>query len=221
MSTDQLLLDPAIRDWVIIPMFVLLLLVGMGRHYVQILSKSDPKPGPIPKKKDDSPLPPGVVTDLGEVRYKQTVMRSAKLRTHNAYISTSAYELRKNHFLNKENGLLREKVPGASNPMMSNPSAMIDMMKGNLTFMLPNIAMMTFVGYFFNGFVCLKVPFSLPSNRFKLMMQRGVDLATLDVSYVSSISWYFLLTFGLNGVYSLILGDDVDLDDSKMMQMQV
>lgn len=87
--------------------------------------------------------------------------------------------------------------------------------------MIPNFAMMAFVGNFFSGFVVLKVPFPMPSTKFRLMLQRGIDLQSLDVSYVSSLSWYFLLTFGLNGVYKLLLGDDVDLDDSKMMQRQV
>jgi hypothetical protein len=67
--------------------------------------------------------------------------------------------------------------------------------------MLPNMVMMAFVGYFFAGFVLVKVPFALPSERFKLMMQRGVDLTSLDVSYVSSLSWYFMVSFGLRGVY--------------------
>jgi hypothetical protein len=31
--------------------------------------------------------------------------------------------------------------------------------------------------------------------------------STLDVSYVSSVSWYFLVSFGMRGFLSLILGE--------------
>ena len=97
----------------------------------------------------------------------------------------------------------------------------MDMMKGNMSYMIPNFAMMSFVSYFFSGFVCLKMPFSLPSTHFKIMMQRGVDLSQLDVSYVSSLALYFLLMFGLNDVYALILGEGSEMDEQRMMQMQM
>ena len=35
-----------------------------------------------------------------------------------------------------------------------------------------------------------RVPFAL-SQRFRGMLQRGVALRALDVTYVSSLSWYF------------------------------
>ena len=161
-----------------------------------------------------------VEPDIEDVKNKQILAKSVKLRTNGAYVSEKAYSKRKLFLTRKETGALRAKVKKATNPM-SNPQGMIDMMKGNLTFMLPNIVMMGFVSYFFAGFVCVKVPFPLPSNRFKVMLQRGVDLKSLDVSYVSSLALYFIAQFGLSGVYQLVLGADVQSEDARMMQMQM
>lgn len=42
LSTNSYLhLDSGIRDWVVIPMLVLLILVGMGRQYIQQLIKTE------------------------------------------------------------------------------------------------------------------------------------------------------------------------------------
>jgi hypothetical protein len=46
-----------------------------------------------------------------------------------------------------------------------------------------------------------------------------VDLSTLDITYVSSLSWYFIVTFGVNGIMQLVSGADFEFDDPMQMQM--
>ena len=190
------------------------------------------------------------LNDLIELRYKAVLGRSQVLRMNGSALSARAFNVRKAYLIRPKVGLLREKeLPGPTNPM-KNMNAMMDMVKGNVAMYVPNIAMMSFVGYFFSGFVCLKMPFSMPSTHFKVgcllvvvafgvvdmdepslthssgflssqvMMQRGVDLSNLNVSYVSSLSWYFMLMFGLNDVYSLILGESPEMDEAQVRQQR-
>ena len=42
-STQSLFLDPALRDWVLIPIFIVMIMVGILRHYATILLQSTPK----------------------------------------------------------------------------------------------------------------------------------------------------------------------------------
>src|SRR5438105_13097516 len=96
------------------------------------------------------------------------------------------------------------------NPMMSpmmDPSNMSVMMKRNATMVISNLLLYSWVDSFFSGFVAVKLPFPL-TNGFKEMMQRGIDLTSLDPTYVSSLSWYILTLFGLRGLNSLVLGQN-------------
>ncbi len=84
------------------------------------------------------------------------------------------------------------------------PMAMMGPMKGQFAFMAQNMILMQGIGYFFSGYVLVKVPVPL-TNGFKMMFQRGLDLSTLETSYVSSVSWYFLVMFGLRAFFKLVI----------------
>ncbi len=146
---------------------------------------------------------------------------SQRLQRSGAYIPYPAYVTRKQYMIADGSGALKQKVKNAAPNPMSNPNGMADMMKGQMAMMVPNIVMMTWINYFFQGFVLVKVPIPL-TEAFKSMMQKGVEsLESLDVSYVSSLSWYFVVMFGLQGFYRLVLGDDNETDESKLMQQQM
>ena len=112
-------------------------------------------------------------------------------------------------------------TPAAPEAPAQDPMAMVGMMKQNMQMIIPNMLMMGWVSYFFSGFILVKLPFPL-TERFKSMLQRGVGLSSLDVSYVSSLSWYFINLFGLRGLFSLVLGSDSGaLDNTELMQQQM
>jgi ER membrane protein complex subunit 3 len=203
MADNIVLLDPQIRNWVLYPIFIITLLVGLGRHYVTQLVKSE---HPAEAKK---------------LKAINILSRSARLRTNARFIPPFAFKVRKEYLAEKKVGALSIKQDGAQNPMMSGNSNMqMDMMKGQMTTMIPSILMMTFVNHFFSGYVISKVPFPL-TPKFKMMLQQGVQLSTLDSSYVSSLSWYFLVMFGLNGVYKLVLGANANYQSMQAAQMQM
>ena len=52
------------------------------------------------------------------------------------------------------------------------------------------------------------------------MVQKGVDIDNLDCSYVTSLSMYLLMLFGLQGITTLLLGDNQG-DEAAMMQAQM
>jgi hypothetical protein len=107
------------------------------------------------------------------------------------------------------------------------PAAMDGMMAGmktQMVMMVPQMVIMGWINFFFQGFilsacslnkpkadidvyVLVKLPFPLTLG-FKSMLQRGIETPDMDVRWVSSLSWYFLNFFGLNGLYRLILGGD-------------
>jgi len=62
-------------------------------------------------------------------------------------------------------------------------------------------------------------PFGL-TDRFKSMLQRGINLNNLDVSYVSSLSWYFITLFGMRGLFDIVLGSGNDATDNAQAMAQ-
>lgn len=159
--------------------------------------------------------------DLSQVSDSQALMRSRSLRENAKYIPYEAFEARRHFFNDEEEGYFKtqDKKGPVKNPI-SDPTMMVDMAKGNITNVLPMILIGGWINWHYSGFITTKVPFPL-TLRFKAMLQRGIDLTTLDASWVSSVSWYFINVFGLRSMYALVLGQDNAADQTRVMQEQM
>ncbi|CAG9329163.1 unnamed protein product [Blepharisma stoltei] len=184
----ELLLDSSIRDWVLIPIIVVVLLSGMLR--VMLSHLMDPKKDP---EKDDV-----VVT--------QAVMRSQKLRQNYSIVPESAFKIRRSFFCKPQTGFLYKEFENTAMANFMDPTSQLDMIKKNAAYGITTMLLFSWVSSFCSGFILARVPFPL-TQKFRGMTQRGVELDALDVTYVSSSSLYFLALFGMNGILSLIMGD--------------
>ncbi|KAK9454189.1 integral membrane protein DUF106-domain-containing protein [Dipodascopsis uninucleata] len=209
-TTPDLVLDPSLRDWVLFPILLVMILVGVLRHYVTILLQSPPKQ-----------------KDVLAIREQQVLNRAANLRANGKYIPVSSFESRKGFLIQalKEGKFLKDpdavknkdqpKPP--SNPL-TDPNGMdnmMNMLKGNMVMFVPQTLLMSWINFFFSGFILMKLPFPL-TIRFKSILQSGVATKDLDVRWVSSMSWYFLNLFGLRSVYDIILGSNNSANGSAM-----
>jgi len=203
MGETTIRLDGDIRNWVLIPITVAMFLVGVLRHNVAKLLRGDAK------------------VDLPALREAQAVIRAERVRNNAGYVQSVGFRQRRHFFCDKTTGVFSQKSQklNPSQQMMSDPSMMTDMLKKNLNMIVPQMLTAAWVNFFFTGFVVGKVPFPL-TQRFRGMLQRGIELQSLDVTYISSLSWYFLNFFGLRGVFALALGKN-DLNDAQAMQQQM
>jgi len=65
----------------------------------------------------------------------------------------------------------------------------------------------------------VKIPFALTTS-FKGMLQRGIELSTLDASYVSATSWMFLVAFGVKDLQRLFAYDEAPLQEEARVYAQ-
>eukprot|EP00108_Taenia_solium_P010058 TsM_000288100 transcript=TsM_000288100 gene=TsM_000288100 len=200
----ELILDSAIRFWVFLPIVIITFFYGVIRHYLTVLMVSNKKP------------------DLQAVSDSHALMRSRLLRENGNYITSNGFKMRKHFFNDSETGFFKtqKRENSVKNPM-ADPSMLSDMMKGNMLNVVPMLVIGGWINWAFSGFLTTKVPFPL-TYRFKPMLQRGCEtLVSLDASWVSSASWYFLNIFGLRSLHELVLGSDNAAGQPLFIQEQM
>lgn len=197
----QLVFDERIRDFVFIPLLILMFLIGIVRRYISVVMNTGRKPGiKITNRKA-----------LEEQKSKALMARSKKIRATNSLLTKDSFAMRKQNMSAQGSGALRNVSSNATddpmdkmmqNPMM-NPNMMGGMLKNNLFMTIMTPLQYGMISYFFSGFIIGKVPFPL-TQKFRGMLQSGVSVVGLDVKYVSSLSLYFLSFMGYSAIYQMI-----------------
>jgi hypothetical protein len=205
MSRQEIFLDPELK-WPLFGILIVMIYVGLLRHYLTQLLQSGSKTS----------------GGFKAVREKTYLQRGAQLRANGNHIPLEAFESRRSWLTGAYAAGEFLKEPENRGKPQQNPMAdpagmdqMMDMVKGQMATFIPQTVLMSWINFFFSGFILMKLPFPL-TIRFKSMLQSGVATPDLDVRWVSSISWYFLNAFGLKPVHNLILGENAAGDAMAM-----
>lgn len=195
-SAAELTLDPKLKYWVLFPISVVMILVGVMRQYIMIIL--GPKIKSVPRKK------------LTETQY---INKAQALLGNGTNLTRESFKVRQEYLaqvLSEGKYLAQKDKPETPANPLTDPNAsdaMMGMVKGNLANYIPQTLIMWWVNHFFAGFLLMKLPFPL-TIKFKEMLQSGIMTSDLDPRWVSSISWYFISTLGLNPVNNLLFGDE-------------
>merc|ERR1719401_291235 len=149
------------------------------------------------------------------------------LRQHAHFLAERAFKLRKAYFVKKDVGVLVKNPPKAKDPMDAlsgagpDPMMAMGMMKNQMFFMISQGVLAYWVSHLFSGFLVAKTPFPL-TFQFKSMMQRGVEVQSLEPGYVSSLCWYVFVmmsSHSLVGVCTALFSKSSTDDEDPMLAM--
>merc|ERR1719401_1162741 len=153
--------------------------------------------------------------------------RCRLLKQNANFLVERAFRSRKAYFIKKDQGVLVKSPPKAKDPMEAlsaaqDPTMMMGMMKNQMFFMVSQGVLAYWVSHLFSGFLVAKTPFPL-TFQFKSMMQRGVEVQSLEPGYVSSLCWYMFVMMSSHSLIGLVQSfcskSDGDNDDNPMLAM--
>lgn len=189
LSSADLVLDWRIRLWVLLPITLATALIGMLRVSVASILVRPPR------------------VDLFKVRDASALKRSTAFRRAAHALHPAQAAARRAAF-SASDGPLRRSAASSTSPLpaLMNPEELGNQVVGLLCSTVPSVVLGAWVRYMFGGFAVCRVPFPL-SQRFRGMLQTGIERAgqSLDVRYVSALSWYVINLFGNSSIVQLLL----------------
>lgn len=222
---EDLLLDPQLKWWMLLPISIAMVLVGLLRSNVTYLLSLKPKIEFFKNAREKYVHIHTINNMTVTNNCRSFLQRASAYKENNQILSSEEMEIRRAYFVENLSGTsFYAKIEDPSTPLnpftdASTNDALMNMAKGNLMGYVPQTLIMGWVNYFFAGSVVMKLPFPLTEG-FKSMLQNGVNTPNLNARYVSAISWYFVNLFGLRPVYSLIMDDPAAAEELINLQQQ-
>ena len=198
------LLDTSLRNYIFIPLTIITICVSLLMKYLNTLFNKGKKPELHSETKslDDFAFEQEMKTRDTDLKIQNSISRANLLKDNYMYISEKGFKKRQAFF----NEFFSRKFEDNGADFM-NPNMMTDMLTKNISNAIYYISLFVVGGYFFSGYLILKLPFGL-TRRFKSMMQQGLNLPDFDPSYVSAISWCLILVFGINPILQFFDGGE-------------
>lgn len=190
----ELPLDSSLHIWVLLPIALATLLVAVLRRNLVPVFLSEPATHPT------------------KLVASSSLTRSILLRRNGSYLPWKQFEVRR-QYLVRENGPLDVSTdPQAAISVLMNPDVLANQAVSIAISIIPQMLLGQWASSSFAGLVVCRLPFSL-TPRFRSMLHSGIEFIgrDLDVSYVSSLSWYVLNIFGVSGILTLF--SDAQDDD--------
>lgn len=206
MADVSVVLDPAIRTWILLPMVAVVFLFGLLRPYLEQLVLGPRTASASSATRDEL---------VEKVIPMSLLQRSMMLRENGSVLREEAYVARVQYLKQALTAALAVVRPPVN--AMMDPSMMGQMMKNNVLGLVQHYALVQFFTSLFSGYIVAKFPFPLPEG-FRALTQRDIELPELDVSYATSFSLYFLIQLCMRGLFVLIQ-EPPQLPESVRMQL--
>jgi ER membrane protein complex subunit 3 len=195
----DLALDWRIRLWVLLPISLATALMAVLRFNVVSLLLRAPR------------------VDLFKVRDASALSRAAALRRGGHALHPAQVAARRS-VLGAADGPLRRAAASSTSPLalLMSPESLGNQVVGLLTSTVPSVVLGAWARFLFGGIAVCRLPFPL-SQRFRGMLQAGIERAgqSLDVRYVSALSWFVINLFGNASIVELFLSRDGEAFDMR------
>lgn len=224
-ASIELALDERLKYNVLLPITIVIVAIGMMKNIILGLLGGDIVEQPRQK-----------FTEIQTLQEINLFLTNGKL-----LLDEKSFEMKRLHYLNvlKEKKFFAEKADkeikeekkddvdpaqeqfnNSLEEFQKNTGGIKQMAIGNALNFIPQTVITWWLNHFFTNYVIMRLPFPL-TLKFKEVVQNGIQTRDLDASYTTTISWYFILMYGLDAFYNVFYYSRTkDINELNVLKMQ-